>query len=86
MREWLAKLFELFSRPKVMGSKTVNERLIALSFSLFLAIFWESFEVVAEITSIHSLGYLKDSLGDIVFTVLGGVTAFYVFRNSEKSI
>jgi hypothetical protein len=53
--------------------------------ALVIAIFWEMYELIFKITSLHSIGYWKDSLSDILNTIIGGVLAFWYFTKNKKA-
>lgn len=52
---------------------------------LIIAVFWELFELIFNITSIHSIGYWQDSLSDILNGFLGGMIAFLYFTKNKKA-
>lgn len=62
-------------------SKTLLAMLISV---LIVAVFWEIFELVFKITSLNSVGYWQDTLGDIFNTFIGGVVVFIYFVRNKK--
>ena len=58
---------------------------IMLASVLIIAFFWEIFELIFKVTSLHSVGYWQDSVGDIVNGFVGGVIAFLFFIRSRKA-
>ena len=59
--------------------------LVILGSVLIVAIFWELFELIFKITSLHDIGYWKDSLCDILNTFIGGVVGFLYFTKNKKA-
>ena len=59
--------------------------LVMLVSVLVVAIFWEIFELIFKITSLHSINYWQDSLGDISNSFIGGVIAFLYFIKNKKA-
>jgi len=56
-----------------------------LSSVLIVAIFWEIFELISGVTSLHSIGYWQDSLSDISNSFVGGIIAFLYFIKNKKA-
>ena len=59
--------------------------LVMLSSVLIVAFFWEMFELIFKITSLNSVGYWQDSLGDIFNSFIGGIIAFLYFIRNKKA-
>jgi ABC-type enterochelin transport system permease subunit len=59
--------------------------IVMLSSVLIVAIFWEIFELVSGVTSLHNVGYWQDSLSDISNSFVGGIIAFLYFIKNKKA-
>ena len=52
---------------------------------LIVAVFWEIFELIFKITSLHNVGYWKDTLDDIFNTFVGGAIGLLYFIKKKKA-
>jgi len=52
---------------------------------LTIALLWEIFELFFSITSLNSVGYWGDSLGDVANSFVGGIIAFLYFIRNKKA-
>jgi hypothetical protein len=59
--------------------------LIMLSSVFIIAILWEIFELVFKVTSLNSINYWQDTLGDIFNSFIGGVLSFLYFIKNKKT-
>ena len=59
--------------------------LVMLCSVLFVAIFWEIFELIFKFTSLHNAGYWKDTLSDVFNTFVGGVIGLLYFIKNKKT-
>jgi len=59
--------------------------LVMIISALIIAFFWEIFELVFKITSLHDVSYWRDSSIDIFNSLVGSVIAFLYFTKNKKS-
>jgi hypothetical protein len=59
--------------------------LVMLISVLIISIFWEMFELIFKVTSLNSINYWQDSLGDILNGFIGGITAYLYFTKNKKA-
>ena len=57
---------------------------VMLSSVLIVAILWELFELIFNVTSLQSVGYWQDSLSDIINGFVGGIISFLYFIKNKK--
>ena len=59
--------------------------LVMLVTVLIFAVCWEIYELIFKITSLHNIGYWKDSLSDVFDGLVGGIIAFLYFTKNKKT-
>ena len=59
--------------------------MVMLCSVLIVAVFWEIFELIFKITSLHNVGYWKDTLDDIFNTFVGGAIGLLYFIKKKKA-
>ena len=58
--------------------------IVMLSSVIIVAILWEIFELIFNVTSLHSVGYWSDTTSDISNGFVGGIISFLYFIKNKK--
>ncbi len=79
---WVAFTALSLISERFKSLKSVHILLLGILITIIVGVCWEFFEIAGQITEIGDIGFARDTIGDIISDIVGGLagTIFCVYR------